>query len=52
MTLSAPAGDTRGFTVTADSAVPQAATNLAWTATVSSAVSSVLITVLYVTNQL
>jgi hypothetical protein len=50
MVLYAPAGDTRGFTVTADSAIPQAASNTAWTATLSGAASSIYITMLYVTN--
>lgn len=50
MTLAAPAGDTRGFTIPADSAIPQATANSAWTATVSAAVTSIEITALYVIN--
>jgi hypothetical protein len=50
MTLAAPANDTRGFTVTADSAMVQAAAANNWTATVSSAVTSIEITMLFVSN--
>jgi hypothetical protein len=50
MVLAAPAGDTRGFTVPVDSAISQTASNTAWTATVSSAVTSINITMLFVTN--
>jgi hypothetical protein len=50
MTLAAPASDTRGFTVTVDSAMVQAVAANNWTATVSSAVSSIEITALYVSN--
>src|SRR6516164_463146 len=50
MTLAAPANDTRGFTVTVDSAMVQAVAANNWTATVSSAVTSIEITMLYVSN--
>jgi hypothetical protein len=50
MTLAAPAGDTRGFTVAVDSAMVQAVANNNWTATVSSAVTSIEISMLYVQN--
>ena len=50
MTLAAPASDTRGFTVPVDSAMVQAVAANNWTATVSSAVTSIEITVLYVSN--
>jgi hypothetical protein len=50
MTLAAPANDTRGFTVAVDSAMVQAAAANNWTATVSSAVTSIEITMLYVSN--
>jgi hypothetical protein len=50
MTLSAPSNDTRGFTVPVDSAMVQAVANNNWTATVSAAVTSIEITVLYVNN--
>jgi hypothetical protein len=50
MTLAAPANDTRGFTVTADSAMVQAVAANNWTATVSSAVTSIEITMLFVSN--
>jgi hypothetical protein len=50
MTLYAPATDTRGFTVSVDSAMVQAVAANNWTATVSSAVTSIEITMLYVSN--
>jgi hypothetical protein len=50
MTLYAPATDTRGFTVPVDSAMVQAVAANNWTATASGAVSSLQITVLYVSN--
>jgi hypothetical protein len=50
MTLSAPANDTRGFTVPVDSAMVQAVAANNWTATVSSAVTSIEITMLYALN--
>jgi hypothetical protein len=50
MTLAAPAGDTRGFTVPVDSAMPQASAANNWTATVSAAVTSIEISALYVSN--
>jgi hypothetical protein len=50
MTLYAPATDTRGFTVAVDSAMVQAVAANNWTATASAAVSSLQITVLYVSN--
>jgi hypothetical protein len=50
MTLYAPATDTRGFTVPVDSAMVQAVAANNWTATASGAVSSLEITMLYVSN--
>jgi hypothetical protein len=50
ITLAAPANDTRGFTVTVDSAIPQASTATGWTATVSSAVTSIEVSMFYVSN--
>ena len=50
MTLAAPASDTRGFTVAVDSAMVQAAAANNWTATLSGAVTSVEISMLYVSN--
>jgi hypothetical protein len=51
LSLAAPAGDTRGFTVTADSAMVQATAANNWTATVSGgAVSTIEITMLFVSN--
>ncbi|MGF7236020.1 MAG: hypothetical protein ACQSGP_13825, partial [Frankia sp.] len=50
MTLAAPASDTRGFTVPVDSAMVQAVAANNWTAQVSSAVTSIEITMLYVSN--
>jgi hypothetical protein len=50
MTLAAPANDTRGFTVAVDSAMIQAVAANNWTATVSAAVTSIEITMLYVGN--
>ena len=50
LTLAAPAGDTRGFTVTSDSSMVQAVAANNWTATVSSAVTSIEITMLFVSN--
>jgi len=50
ITLQIPAGDTRGFMLPVDSAIPQAAAAANWTATVSAAVSSIFITALYVSN--
>jgi hypothetical protein len=52
MTLAVPANDTRGFTVSVDSAMVQAAVNTAWTATLSTTPTSasVEITMLYVGN--
>ena len=43
-----PAGDTRGFVVPLDSAVPQAAVNNNWTATCGTSVASLKVTALYV----
>jgi hypothetical protein len=51
LTLAAPANDTRGFTVPVDSAIGGPTTNTAWTAQVSSAVTSIEITMLYALNQ-
>jgi hypothetical protein len=50
MTLYAPATDTRGFTVAVDSAMVQAVAANNWTATLSGAVTSIEITMLYVSN--
>jgi hypothetical protein len=50
MTLAAPASDTRGFTVPVDSAIVQATAANNWTATVSSAVTSIEISMLYTSN--
>jgi len=50
LTLSAPANDTRGFTVPVDSAIPQTTAANNWTATLSAPVTSIEITVLYVSN--
>jgi hypothetical protein len=50
MTLAAPANDTRGFTVAVDSAMVQAVAANNWTATVSAAVTSIEVTMLYVGN--
>ena len=50
MTLYAPATDTRGFTVAVDSAMVQAVAANNWTATSSAAVTSLEITMLYVSN--
>lgn len=43
-----PAGDTRGFMLPLDSAIPQATVNNNWTATCSTSVASLKITALYV----
>lgn len=43
MSIHVPAGDTRGFTLPVDSAVPQAAVNTNWTAQCSTSVASVKI---------
>ncbi len=48
--FAVPAGETRGFMVPSDSAVPQATVNNNWTATCSGSVASVQITALYVKN--
>lgn len=50
MTLAAPASDTRGWTVPVDSAMAQTTANTNWTAQLSGAVSSVVITALFVKN--
>lgn len=50
MILMVPAGETRGFAVPVDSAIPQAAAANNWTATVSSAVSTLEVTALFVSN--
>ena len=50
LTLACPAGDTRGFTVPVDSAIPQTNAAGAWTATAATAVTSLLVTMLYVVN--
>ena len=50
LTLACPAGDTRGFTVPVDSAIPQTNAAGAWTATAATAVTSLLVTMLFVVN--
>ena len=50
MTVAAPAGDTRGFTLPVDSAIPQATAATTWTAQLSAGVSSVSVTALWVAN--
>lgn len=45
-----PAGDTRGFTLPVDSAIPQAAVTNNWTATSSASITSLFVTALYVQN--
>jgi hypothetical protein len=50
MVIYVPAGDTRGFTVPVDSAMPQAVAANNWTATLSAAVTSIYVTALYVSN--
>lgn len=48
--ITVPADDVRGFTLGADSAIPQTTVNNNWTATCSASVASVEITALYVQN--
>ena len=48
--IEAPATDTRGFMLDVNSAVAQTALNSNWTATCSSGVSSVIISMLYIKN--
>jgi hypothetical protein len=50
MTLACPAGDTRGFTVAVDSAIPQTTAANAWQGQLAAGVSSISITALYVSN--
>lgn len=50
MSFEIPATDTRGFTVDAGSAVPQAAVNNNWTATCGTSVAGIEITAMYVKN--
>lgn len=50
MVLEVPFGDTRGFMVTVDSAVPQSGSSQAWTATLSNSSGGFQVTTLYVTN--
>lgn len=45
-----PAGETRGFMLPVDSAVPQAVANKPWTATSSQSITSLFVTALYVAN--
>jgi hypothetical protein len=45
-----PANDTRGFMLEVGSAIPQASANNNWTATVSSAVTAIEVTAMYVKN--
>lgn len=45
-----PAGDTRGFMLPVDSAIPQAAVNNNWTVTSSASITSLFVTALYVQN--
>lgn len=48
--LQVPANDTRGFMLTADSAMVQAASSQAWTATLSNSSGPFQVTTFYVTN--
>jgi hypothetical protein len=50
MSIAVPAGETRGWAVPVDSAIPQTTVNNNWTATLSAAVTSINITMLYVAN--
>jgi hypothetical protein len=50
MTIAAPAGDTRGFTVPVDSAMNQSTANTNWTAQLRTAVTSVNITAMAATT--
>jgi hypothetical protein len=50
MIFEVPAFDTRGFMVPVGSAVPQAASSQAWTATLSNSSGPFQVTALYVTN--
>lgn len=45
-----PVGDTRGFMLPVDSAIPQAAVNNNWTATCSDATTALEVTIFYVQN--
>lgn len=48
--FAVPAGETRGFTLPAESAIQQAAANNNWTATCSASVASISISALYIKN--
>jgi hypothetical protein len=48
--FAVPAGETRGFMLPVDSAIPQASVNNNWTATCGTSVSAIEITALYVKN--
>lgn len=48
--IMVPAGDTRGFMLGADSAIPQAVANKPWTAQCGTSVASMKITALYTIN--
>lgn len=48
--IAVPAGDTRGFMLPVDAAIPQATVNNNWTATCSASVASIQVTALYVKN--
>ena len=50
LVLEVPATDTRGFTLSVDSAITQAVVNNNWTATCGTSVASVEITALFVKN--
>jgi hypothetical protein len=50
MTIAAPAGDTRGFTVPVDSAMNQSTANTNWTAQLRTAVTSINITAMAATT--
>jgi hypothetical protein len=48
--VQVPAGETRGFMLPVDSAIPQATVNTNWTATCGTSVAAIEITALYVKN--
>lgn len=48
--IAVPAGDTRGFMLPVDAAIPQATVNNNWTATCSASVASIQVTAMYVKN--
>lgn len=49
-TIRVPAGDTRGFMLPVDSALPQATVNNNWTATCADSVASIVVSAYYVKN--